>query len=73
MMREETVSIAKVKEWARNYLPDNNELRDTILGEPEDILPRWEALVKVEVYLRTLDSKARRMREHPASQPHGLT
>jgi hypothetical protein len=62
-LREETASLSKVKEWARKYLPSENELRDTILSEERETLPRWELLVKLDVYSRTLDSKARRMTE----------
>ena len=60
-MSEETASLAPVKEWARNSLPEENELRDTILSEQHDLLPRWEALVKLEVYSRMLDSKFKLM------------
>lgn len=62
-MPEETASLAKVKDWARDYLPKDNELRDTILSEEREILPRWEALVKLDDYSRMLDAKARRMME----------
>jgi hypothetical protein len=60
---EETASLSKVKKWARNYLPSENELRDTILSEERETLPRWEALVKLDDYSRMLDAKARRMAE----------
>lgn len=62
-MSEETASLAKVKKWAEEWLPQDNELRETILSEEHDVLPRWEVLVKLDVYSRTLDAKARRMRE----------
>lgn len=62
-MREETASLTKVKEWATKYLPSDNELRDTILSEERETLPRWEASVKLDDYSRMLDSKARRMAE----------
>jgi hypothetical protein len=60
---EETTIIAKVKKWAEDYLPNDNELRDTILSEEQDVLPRWEAMIKVETYSRMLDAKAKRMAE----------
>jgi len=53
---EETAIIAKVKKWAEDYLPNDNELRDTILSEEHDVLPRWEAMIKVETYSRLLDA-----------------
>jgi len=37
-LSEETASLSKVKEWARNYLPSENELRDTILSEERETL-----------------------------------
>lgn len=64
-MSEETASLTPVKDWAKNLLPKENELRDTILSEEHDVLPRWEALVKLEVYSRMLDAKIRRMKETP--------
>jgi hypothetical protein len=60
-LSEETASFAPVKDWAKNSLPEENELRDTILSEEHDVLPRWEALVKLEVYSRTLDAKFKLM------------
>jgi hypothetical protein len=60
---EEIAIIAKVKKWAEDYLPNDNELRDTILSEEQDVLPRWEAMIKLETYSRMLDAKARRMAE----------
>jgi hypothetical protein len=62
-LREETASFTKVKVWARKYLPNDNELRDTILSEERETLPRWEALVKLDDYSRMLDSKAKRIAE----------
>lgn len=62
-MREETASLTKVKEWARKYLPNDNELRDTILSDERETAPRWEYDVMLESYSRMLDSKARRMAE----------
>ena len=64
-LAEETASFAPVKDWARNFLPKENELRETILSEEHDVLPRWEALVKLEVYSRMLDAKIKRMKEIP--------
>jgi hypothetical protein len=60
---EEIAIIAKVKKWAEDYLPNDNELRDTILSEEQDVLPRWEAMIKVETYSRMLDAKVKRMAE----------
>jgi hypothetical protein len=54
---EENVSLAQVKDWAKNQVPPDNELHDTILSEEHDIIPRWEALVKMETYSRMLDAK----------------
>jgi hypothetical protein len=31
-LSEETASFSPVKDWARNSLPEENELRDTIFG-----------------------------------------
>jgi hypothetical protein len=62
-LSEETAVIAKVKKWAEVYLPNDNELRDTILSEEQDVLPRWEAVIKLETYSRMLDAKAKRMAE----------
>ena len=50
-----------MKEWATKRLPLNNELRDAILSEDHNVLPAWEALIKIEVYSRMLDAKAKRM------------
>lgn len=57
----EATSLAWVKEWATKRLPLNNELRDAILSEDHNVLPAWEALIKIEVYSRMLDAKAKRM------------
>jgi hypothetical protein len=62
-LSEETAVIANVKKWAKDWLPEDNELRDTILSEEQDVLPRWEAMIKLETYSRMLDSKAKRMAE----------
>ena len=42
---------------ARRWLPPDNELRHAILSEERDIIPRWEAMVKMETYSRMLDAK----------------
>ncbi len=54
-------SLVEVKDWARNALPTNNELRETILSEQEDSIPQWEANVKMETYSRMLDAKCKLM------------
>jgi len=56
----EKASFAGVKDWARNELPTENELRDAILQE-EDSIPRWEGNVKMEAYSRLLDAKCKLM------------
>jgi len=58
---EENASIAGVKDWAEKQLPLDNELRGAILSEELDIIPRWEAMVKMEAYSRMLDSKFKLM------------
>jgi hypothetical protein len=58
---EENASIAGVKDWAEKQLPPDNELRDAILHEERDIIPRWEAMVKMEAYSRVLDAKSKLM------------
>ena len=58
---EENANIAGVKDWAKNQLPPDNELRHAILSEELDISPRWEAMVKMETYSRTLDAKFKLM------------
>ena len=58
---EENASLAELKNWAEEQLPPDNELRDAILNEERDIIPRWEAMVKMEAYSRMLDSKFKLM------------
>jgi hypothetical protein len=58
---EENASIAGVKDWAKNQLPSDNELRDAILSEEHDSIPRWEAMVKMDAYSRMLDAKFKLM------------
>jgi hypothetical protein len=58
---EENANIAGVKDWAEKQLPLNNELRHAILSEQRDIIPRWEAMVIMETYSRTLDAKFKLM------------
>lgn len=58
---EENTSIAGVKDWAEKQLPPDNELRDAIASEERDIIPRWEAMVKMEAYSRVLDAKYKLM------------
>lgn len=64
MMPIETTSFVPVKEWARKYLPTDNELRDAILTEP-DAESRIEIGTKLDAYSRLLDTKVRRMRRGP--------
>jgi hypothetical protein len=54
-------SLVGVKDWAKNELPIDNELRETILSEQEDSIPHWEANVKMETYSRMLDAKCKLM------------
>ena len=54
------VSLVPLKEWARNFLPLGDELRDAILSEP-DTLPRIEATAKLEAYSKMLEAKVRKM------------
>jgi hypothetical protein len=58
---EGNTSLAGVKDWAKNQLPPDNELRDTILSEEQDSIPRWEAMVKMDAYSRMLDAKFKLM------------
>jgi len=58
---EENASLAELKDWAEKQLPPDNELRDAILHEERDIIPRWEAMVKMEAYSRVLDAKFKLM------------
>ena len=60
-MPEENASFAGVKDWAEKELPPDNELRDALLHEERDIIPRWEAMVKMEAYSRVLDAKSKLM------------
>ncbi len=58
---EENASLAGLKDWAEKRLPLDNELREAILNEERDIIPRWEAMVKMEAYSRVLDAKYKLM------------
>jgi hypothetical protein len=58
---EENANIAGLRDWAEKQLPPDNELRDAILNEERDIIPRWEATVKMEAYSRVLDAKYKLM------------
>jgi hypothetical protein len=57
----ETTSFIPVKERARMNLPQDNELRDAILTEP-DMAPRIEINMKLAAYGNVLDAKVKRMR-----------
>ena len=58
---EENASLAELKDWAEKRLPPDNELREAILNEECDTIPRWEANVKMEAYSRVLDAKYKLM------------
>jgi hypothetical protein len=58
---EANASLAELKDWAEKQLPPDNELRDAIASEERDIIPRWEAMVKMEAYSRVLDAKFKLM------------
>jgi hypothetical protein len=58
---EENASLVELKDWAEKRLPPDNELREAILNEECDIIPRWEANVKMEAYSRVLDAKYKLM------------
>jgi len=63
VLREETTSTKKVKDWARDWLPTDNELRDTISSDQRETVPTWQYDVTLEAYGRVLDSKAKRIAE----------
>jgi hypothetical protein len=58
----ETSSFVPAKEWARKNLPQDNELRDAILSEP-DMGSRIEINMKLGAYSKVLDAKVKRMRK----------
>ncbi len=47
------MSFLDLKELTRRFLSSNSVLRGLILSEP-DYLPRQEALVKVQIYVKLL-------------------
>ena len=61
ILPEENASLVGVKDWAKNQLPSDNELRDAILSDERDSIPRWEAMVQMEAYSRMLDAKCKLM------------
>ncbi len=53
---EQLVSLIALKRTASNTLPKNSTLRSLIMSEP-DSLPYSEAMAKIQVYARLLDSE----------------
>ena len=47
------VSLVELKQLANNMLPKNSTLRTLILSEP-DYLPKEDALVKLEIFVKLL-------------------
>ena len=54
-------SLVHAKDWARNNLPEDNELRAAMLSEP-DISTRIEIDMKLDAYYKVLSAKVERMR-----------
>lgn len=63
VLQEELTSLKKVKDWARDWLPTDNELHDTISSDQRETVPTWQYDVTLEAYGRMLVSKAKRIAE----------
>jgi hypothetical protein len=63
VLREETTTLKKLQDWARDWILTENELKETISSDKRETVPTWEYDVMLETYGRMLDSKARRMAE----------
>jgi hypothetical protein len=63
VIREETKSLKKLKDWARDWIPIDNELKDTISSDTRETVTKWEYDVMLDTYGRMLDSKAKRVAE----------
>jgi hypothetical protein len=59
---ENETSFVPVKDWAKKYISPDNELRDAILME-RDNMSRIEVSMKIAAYNNMLESKARRLRK----------
>jgi len=63
VVREETTNLKKLQEWARDWIPIDNELKDTISSDKRETVATWEYDVMLDAYGRMLDAKAKRMAE----------
>lgn len=57
---EENTNLAGVKNWEKTSFPPTIN-SDAIASEERDIIPRWEAMAKMEAYSRVLDAKFKLM------------
>lgn len=63
VLREETKSLDNLMKWANDWIPIDNELKDTISNDKREKVPKWEYDVMLDTYGRMLDAKAKRMAE----------
>jgi len=63
VLREERKSLDKLRKWAGDWLPTDNELTDTISSDKRGKVAKWEYDVMLDTYGRMLDSKAKRVAE----------